>query len=178
MRIALPLIFVVLAGCGPMARPMVVRIEEKDQVQINEAWENMLSPPGRLDRILLLDTVMAYQLYQVGTDRVYFGSDKHLRDGVVTMEVFFDRRSPESDRFTIRYVNGRRQQELYETYLRQEVDDRFEFLFPSVAERNETSGDAAKLSEEEWKAREAELAAQRETRRREIEAATQPACAP
>ena len=178
MRIALPLIFVVLAGCGPMARPMVVRIEEKDQVQINEAWENMLSPPGQLDRILLLDTVMAYQLYQVGTDRVYFGSDKHLRDGVVTMEVFFDRRSPESDRFTIRYVNSNGQQQRYETYTRQQVDDRFEFLFPALAERRDTGEDTAELSKEECEARVAELAAQRETRRREIEAATQPACAP
>ena len=163
-----------LAGCGPMARPMAVRLQPEEQAQVDEAWENMLTPPDRLDRLLFLDTVLSGQLYQIGTDRLYFGSEKRLRDGVVTMEVFFDRRSPEADRFTIRYVNGRGQQELYETYSRQEVDDRFEFLFPVLAERRDTGDDTAELSKGECEAHVAKLKAERQARMKEIEAATQP----
>ena len=176
--IALALVLTV-AGCSSLvARPMVARLQPEQQSQIDDSWDNMLSPPERLDRMLLLDTVLAGQLYQIGADRVQFRSEKQVRDGTVTMEVFYSRHNPDNDRFTIRYVDGNGLQRRFETYTRQEVDERFEFLAPGLAERRTTGHECAELSDEERDALQKERKAQLEAREREIRAATQPADGP
>ena len=96
MRWMLPSMCLVVIGCGPMSKPMVVRLEEESQTAIDGAWENMLTPVDRLDRILLLDTVLANQLHQLGVDHLHFVSEKEVAGGVLIMEVVFDREEPES----------------------------------------------------------------------------------
>jgi hypothetical protein len=111
MRRALPalLILILLGGCGPLAVPAVRRLEAPEQEQIDRSWNNMLSPPARLDRELLLDTVEAFQLHHFGVDRLHMQSQKRFDGGTVTMDVYFDRGRREVDAFwiTIRNPRGR-----------------------------------------------------------------------
>src|SRR5262245_35896706 len=52
---------IVNVGCGPLATPMVVRLDAEDQAKVDDAWVNMFSPPNRLERELLLDTLISGQ---------------------------------------------------------------------------------------------------------------------
>jgi hypothetical protein len=151
---------------------MVFRLEDVRQVEVTGSWENMLSPVDRLDRILLLDTVLAGQLHQMGVDRLLFVSRKYVRDGAVTMEVFFERDKPEFDLFTITYVDGTGRELRHEQYTREEVDGRWEFLFHDFSK-----GDCEDTPEAQ-REKMAALKAQREVRMEEIKAATQPAGEP
>lgn len=171
MRWTLPLACLVVIGCGPMSKPMVVRLEEKDQTFVDQAWGNMLTPVDRLDRILLLDTILVRQMHQTGIDRLHFVSRKDLPGGTVRMEVFFDRQNPEADVFAVTYVDRSGRALRSEKYTREEVDGRFEFLYLPYVDRSEGI-DPAEC--EELEARKAE----REARMREIKAATQPANQP
>ncbi|HUU85985.1 MAG TPA: hypothetical protein VM243_21015 [Phycisphaerae bacterium] len=173
MRWTLPLACLLVIGCGPMSKPMVSRLEEKDQALVDQAWSNMLTPVERLDRILLLDTILAHESHQIGIDRLHFVSGKDLPGGTVRMEVFFDRQSPEGDLFAVTYVDRSGRVLRSEKYTREEVDGRFEFLIQRPPNVEEIEGiDPAEC--EQLKAQ----AAEHEARMREIKAATQPAHQP
>jgi hypothetical protein len=103
VRYVWPALFTVLllGGCGPLTLPVVARLEAQDQAQIDHSWNNMLTPPARLDRELLLDTIVAFQLDQFGVDRLHMQSEKRFTGGTVTMDVYFDRRRPEVDAFWV-----------------------------------------------------------------------------
>ena len=47
--LAVMCIVMVGAGCGPVTVPMVQRLPEDGQRQVDEIWQNMLTPPDRLD---------------------------------------------------------------------------------------------------------------------------------
>src|SRR5580765_3227054 len=96
-----------LTGCmmGPLTIPMVQRLEPESQRMVDESWKNMLTPPQRLDRTLLLDVICNMQLFQVGVDRVNFRSEKDVPDGKVVMEIDFRRDRVNRDRFTVTYYN-------------------------------------------------------------------------
>jgi len=121
-----------IGGCGPLTVPMVQRLEEKDQQQIDEAWSCMLSPPDRLDRTVLLDTIISFQLYQLGVDSLRMVSDKSVDGGTVVMEVRFDRGEPDHDEFTFVYRDARGRDVRRESYTRSEVEERVKVLFEPV----------------------------------------------
>jgi hypothetical protein len=148
-------------GCGPMLRPMTVRLEADQQRMVDRMWENMLTPADRLDRELLLDVVCEYALYQVGVDRLHMVAEKQYERGRVVMEIDCDGRSPGSDQFTVTLLDERGRTVRRERYGRSEIEARAEPLM-------ETERRAAAEASGEQKTKLVE-------RRARIEAATQPA---
>ncbi len=165
----IPLLCLLLAGCRPMTAPMVERLDDDTQAVVDYGWNNMLSPPDRLDRTLLLDAVVLVQLYQLGVDRLTLFSEKDVMDGVVTMEIIFDRQKPEEDRFSIVYLAHDATELRAEDFSREEVEDSVRFFQgASICERDPDE------PEEEFRERLAAMRAEIETRRQEIEAAMLP----
>lgn len=173
MRRVLPLVLVIIGACGPMTKPMVDRLEDKHQAAVDEAWENMLSPVDRLDRMLLLDTVIASGMFQLGVDRLHLVSEKALSAGVVCMEILYDRDDLDSAVFSIAYADPTGRVLRREEYGRDEVNDRFELL-SGLAEARCDPDETVEARRE----RRAALAAERKARMEEIRAATHPANEP
>src|SRR5687767_4309953 len=90
-----------LPSCGPMLLPAVHRLDPDTQFHVNNAWNNMLTPPARLDRDLLLDVILARQLHTLGVDRLDFRSEKDTSPGKVVMTVRYDRAYGTDSRFTV-----------------------------------------------------------------------------
>jgi hypothetical protein len=161
-----------VVGCyGPMTRPMVERLPEEQQQDIDNAWVNMFSPPDRLDHTLLLDVIVTMELFQKGVDRLWMVSEKRAGAGLVVMEVRFDRDDPTFDEFTVTYVDGLGREVRRERYAREEIHKRaaFLFMYPDLPD----DADAATREE-----RIREHAKQQEARKEEIRAATRPALGP
>jgi len=158
------------AGChGPLTFPAVERLSPAEQAAIDQYWNNMLSPTDRLDRGLLLDVVMFYQLHEVGVDRLHMESQKDFAGGAVTMTIDFVRANdPASDRLTLEVKNRAGQSLRKETYSGAEVLAQFKDL--SRPTTNPTTRPDGRQTEDDA-AREAWL----EARMRQISAATQPA---
>jgi|HubBroStandDraft_1064217.scaffolds.fasta_scaffold486025_1 hypothetical protein len=100
-RLLLLCLFLPLTGCGPMLFPGFNRLDDKTQAQVNQEWNNMLNPTDRLDRELLLDTIMMFQLHEEGVDRGAFHSEKDFDGGTVLMDVNYDRANEKSGWFDI-----------------------------------------------------------------------------
>ncbi len=177
-----------LAGCGPMTHPMVSRLTEDEQAQVDEAWTQMFLPPERLDRSLLLDVLLSFELHQVGVDRLALVSEKRVGQGRVIMTVNFDRASPAFDEFTIAYVDEAGCELRRERYTSAEIMDRLAFLFGEGRPRELCWGYAAVQVTEASESGEEQAAAENEEAQRrgarskelearvlEIQAATQPA---
>lgn len=157
-------------GCqGPLTAPMVKRLSPDDQRIVDESWDNMFTPSDRLDRHLLLDTVLLHQFHQQGVDRLRMVSEKFVRDGLVAMEVDFDRANPKFDAFTVTYMDADGNEIRRERYTYAEIQEAIDFLSGPLG-----LPDTPEMTEEE---RQAILEAQaaREERLKEIRAATQPA---
>jgi hypothetical protein len=102
MKYLLLMSLAVLGGCGHLFFPAVQRLSPDEQAQVDQTWNNMLTPPGRLDRELLLDTIEAFQLHATGIDRLKLECEKDFNGGTVHMIVDFNRRRPvENDRFIV-----------------------------------------------------------------------------
>jgi hypothetical protein len=86
-------------------------------------WVNMLSPTDRLDRDLLLDTLIAFQLHGLGVDRLTMQSEKDYIGGRVRMNVEFDRQRPEVDCFRVSVFDRGGRLVRAERYTGQEVLD-------------------------------------------------------
>jgi hypothetical protein len=144
---------------------MVTRLPEEQQKEVDSAWDNMLRPPDRLDRVLLLDTILSSQLWQLGIDRLDLTSEKRYADGWIRMEVRFDREHPELDEFALTLLDKTGRQLRRERYTREEVDERFAFLAGGCdVMEGETPEEASRRT-----------AFERRKRKEEIAAATQPA---
>jgi hypothetical protein len=125
----LTLSIVSLVGCGPMGSgPMPPRLEPDEQKKIDQAWNNALTPTDHLDRQAMLDTLVVTQAFQAGVDKLEFRSEKNFADGVVIMEVHFDREKPDGDAFvvTVRNPAGKELRRL--EYTRTEVETTFREL--------------------------------------------------
>jgi hypothetical protein len=170
------------AGChGPLYRPMPVRLDVEQQIQVDQVWRNMLTPPERLDHTLLLDTIITMHANQVGVDHIRMISEKdRVNDGIVIMEMRFDRERPERDEYTLRYIGASGEELRHERYTRAEIEERVAFLWGAPAcgfsEHRCSQTQPSDLSECE--SQEAARQAAREARVAEILAATQPASAP
>jgi hypothetical protein len=149
-------------GCGPLMRPMTIRLEADQQRMVDQMWNNMLTPADRLDRELLLDVVCVYALFQVGVDRLHMVAEKQYERGRVVMEIDCDGRSPGSDQFTVTLLDERGRTVRRERYGRSEIEALTE---PPITESQRKA--APERTEEEE--------AKRAQRRARIEAATQPA---
>jgi hypothetical protein len=174
LRLSLVLVCLFSIGCGRvMPVPMVDRLEPEKQFEVDVAWHNMLTPPDRLDRTLLLDVLLLHQFHAHGVDRLRLTSEKWLVGGVVVMEVVFERDDPARDAFWVTYQDDSGNVLRQERYSRVDIEERLEFAF----------GDGLIIGDEdeedpEIEALRAQRAAEREARMEEIQAATQPAVRP
>ena len=163
-------ILAVFAGChGPLAVPMVSRLGPEQQETIEQAWDNMLMPVDRLDRTLLLDVIMFYQLHSSGVDRLRMTSEKYIDGAMVLMEVDFDRDDPDGDAFTVTVFDDDGNELRRESYSPDEMTARIEELYKTEMVVDDF--------EERYGVNE-EAEAAREARMEEIHAATQPAIGP
>ncbi len=157
----------VIVGCGPLSMPMVARLGADDQARVDRAWEHLTARVTEVDRTLLLDAMIASQMYQIGVDQLEMVSVKNLSGGQVTMRVNFNRLRPEDDRFTFAYVDARTRVRREESFEFGEVAERYAFLYggeyggaflkdgePTTGENGEVVADAAAAREQA--AREAE----------------------
>lgn len=130
MRFVLTAICLFVVGCrGPLTKPMVDRLGEETQQKVDDAWANMFAPPDRLDRILMLDVILSGQLHQFGVDYLRLVSEKHVGEGLVVMEVRYDREDPMFDEFTVAYLDREGYEVRRERFTREEVEERIDFLF-------------------------------------------------
>jgi hypothetical protein len=169
-----------LPGCGPMTVPAFKRLPPDQQAQVDSSWKNMLTPTNRLDRELLLDVILAYELHQIGVDRATYEVDKDYADGTIHMRVTFDRSKPLDDHFFVEVRDKKNQLVRSETYSGDEVWSHFGALEgASVAERiattqpstQPTTQSMAATQPTDFELRQEWLKA----RMKQIEAATQPA---
>lgn len=159
MRCALIITCLVVVGChGPLGKPMVDRLDDETQMAVDEVWLKMFTPVDRMDRSLLLDVIVAGQLHTYGVDYLQLSSQKRVGDGLVVMDVGFDRDQPEFDEFSVRYVDGRGREVRRERFSRAEVEESFAFLFGQVQAALETEA----LTPEEVESRQAEWEARME----------------
>src|SRR5579864_3614524 len=101
------LLWLTMAGCGPMLLPMTSRLPPEEQAQIDRMWENMLTPVGRTDHQTLLDCILVYWMFQNGVDRLHLTSEKYLSHGKVVMEIDCDRTNPHADQFIVCVLDDR-----------------------------------------------------------------------
>ena len=160
---------ILLSGCkGPLGLPMVERLPDKQQRHVDEAWRNMLTPVDRLDRTLLLDSLLMNQFHHYGVDRLWMTSEKNVADRRVVMAVRYERTNPILDEFELTYVDGEGKELRRERYTHEEVLRRFNYLWLGPVRAQPSDGDA---SSEGIRRRRAAYDARVE----EIRAATQPA---
>lgn len=169
MKCIVALVVLALTACqGPMTVPAVQRLAPDQQEEINRDWNNMLKPSDRLDRGLLLDVVMYYQLHQMGVDRLHLESQKDYAGGTVVMTIDYVRASdPTNDRFTLEIKDPSGQSLRKETYSGEEVLSQFKALGTTTT-RPDGRPTEDEVAREMWV----------EARLRQIAAATQPADAP
>jgi hypothetical protein len=119
-----------VAGCSPVGMvPIVVPVDPDLQAEIDQEWRNMLSPPNRLDRTLLLDTIVAYQLHHLGADRVAYRSEKVIDGMTVVMHVTHERTRPEAGAFELFVYDRDGRIVRWETYTAGEVLDHAHEMF-------------------------------------------------
>lgn len=166
---------VVIAGCGPLTRPMVQRLSEEDQAKVDEVWKNIFTPTDRTDHTLLLDIMLHYQLFQLGVDRLSLTSEKRFDGGTAIMAVRYDREHPELDAFTFHCVDAKGRLIRQERYTREEVDARMTFFWAAPRCETTTAPASDQQLEDGCTAQEREREREVEARLQEIAAATQPA---
>ena len=71
--------------------PMPPRLDADGQKQIDDAWNQALTPIDKYDNQTLLDLLVITQAYQLGVDSLTFRSEKSFVGGKVVMEIAFDR---------------------------------------------------------------------------------------
>lgn len=168
-----PLIVVLafaLAGCGPLAIPAVQRLCPEEQAEVDASWNNMLAPPGRLDRQTLLDTLTCFQLHERGVNTLTMRSEKAFHGGTVVMEIHFDRGEELRDRFEIRIYDHQWKLVRAEQYPAEEVRQAIDSLFGQTWVPRGKDGEELQLTPEAL-----ERERRREERMKRVAAATQPA---
>ncbi|MBI5863205.1 MAG: hypothetical protein HZB38_01575 [Planctomycetes bacterium] len=158
-------------SCGPLGGvPIVTRLDSEEQANVDQSWANMFSPPQRLDRTLLLDTLLSGRMHERGVDELKLVSKKRVGDALVVMEVDFDRLSPDFDAFTVTYLDAPGLEMRHERYTFDEVKGRLQFLSgidDVISSPDLSDAERERLTEERRQ--------QIEARQKEIQAATQPA---
>lgn len=144
-RLTAPSLFIaaLLAGCGPLSTLMPARLDDKQQLSIDSAWNTALTPIDRADHQALLDILVTSYAWELGVDRIAFRSEKDFAGGVVIMELRYDRSRPEDDRFTVTVLGADARTLRQESYARAEVESTYHDLcseFDALKERKQTGG--------------------------------------
>ena len=166
-----------VAGCGPTMYPMIDRLPEEAQKQVDDSWGNMFTPPDRLDRTLLLDVLLVNQFHQRGVDRATMVSEKDIGARRAVMTMRFDRRNAAFDEFTISLVDDQGRECRRERYTADEIRDRLDYLRSHAWAM---SGDLEESDETDPRDRlkrarlQESLTREYQARTLEIQAATQP----
>ena len=96
----------VVLGChGPLTAPAMRRLDPDEQAQVDRMWNNMLVKPDRLDRELLLDVLLTFELHEEGVDRTTYHSEKDFAGGVVLMDMKYNRQKPLEDWFFVEILD-------------------------------------------------------------------------
>lgn len=159
-----------LTGCGPLTFPAVQRLDPEEQARVDSSWNNMLAPAGRLDRQVLLDTLILFQLHQAGVDCLVLRSEKTFDGGTAVMEVHHDRANPTLDRFEVRIYDTDWRMVRHEQYPSDEVFQVIRELSDAHTRPCDGDGNCLPLEPE----REERIRIHEERMRR-VAAATQPA---
>jgi hypothetical protein len=130
-------------GCGPLDRPMPVRLNDENQKEFDEAWNKALSPITKHDHQALLDLLVVTGAYQNGVDELYFRSTKRFQAGLVVMEIHYDRRMPNNDRFVVQMLDFDGKLLRQESYDRGEIDKTNEELLKEKGDLERKKGQAA-----------------------------------
>jgi hypothetical protein len=173
-RVLYAIVACMMTGCGPMVIPMIERLDDQDQAEVDEMWENMLTPAKRLDRQTLLDVLIMQMLYQRGGDQFVARAEKQTSHATVLMEISFDRLHPERDAFTVTMSDPVGREIRRETYAPDEIKQAVEELFggPRTLVPDQAAEDPQVIHEAQVRE------AQRGERLERARAATRPAAAP
>lgn len=101
---------------------MPPRLDPNGQQQIDDAWDQALTPVSRCDGQSLLDLLVTTQAYQLGVDTLAFRSEKRFSGGKVVMEIAYDRSKPGDDRFTVTVSDRAGKPVRVERYGREQVE--------------------------------------------------------
>lgn len=123
MRYFTTLPLVVLAGCGPMFFPGVLRLPPEEQAKVDCTWDHLADPERLVERQALLDAIVLSQLHQLGIDRLDLRCEKTTAHGLVVIEVHYDRLAPAVDCMVIRFFDNDGHCRRVECYPNQEVMD-------------------------------------------------------
>jgi hypothetical protein len=102
-------------------------------------WNNMLVTPDRLDRELLLDVLLTFEMHEQGVDRATYHAEKDYAGGVVVMEMKYDRLKPLEDWFFVEVFDKQKKSIRKEHYSGEEIwshySDTFAYqmLAPAIA---------------------------------------------
>jgi hypothetical protein len=165
-----------VGGCGPMVSPMLPRLKPDEQRQVDQAWDNLLTPIQRVDRQTLLDTNVAFWMYTLGVDRMHLISQKYFSGGTVIMEIDCNRATPDSDQYTITVLDHQGRTLRRERYSRSDVEESSAALASDIFQASSTTRpttQAATAPSETPQHREQRQDVER--RRDVVVAATQPA---
>lgn len=127
MKILVILFCTAAAGCaGPTVYPAVQRLEPDEQALVDHMWNNMLNPVDRLDRELLLDVMLAYELHVYGIDRLKLDCEKDFDGGTIRIKLDYDRRrAREDDRLVVEIRDNKGNLLRREVYQNEEVLSHF-----------------------------------------------------
>lgn len=111
-----------MTGCGPMSQPLPERLSDEAQQDIDNHWNQALTPVEKHDRETWLDVLVVTRAYQAGVDSLDFRSEKKWAGGRVVMEIHFDRAKPADDRFEITVLDHAGQVLRRERFGREEIE--------------------------------------------------------
>ena len=175
LTLVLPLM---LIGCGAVMSPFMIQLDSDQQKVVDGMWNNMLTPPTRLDRELLLDVLCEYQVLQMGADRVHITAEKYLANGRATLDADFDHANPEADQMTLIVHDSLGRTVRRERYFRREINARLPEINSELAKHKGpytiALGSATQPSKPET-SEETRLRLDKQKHEMRIQAATQPA---
>lgn len=108
-------------GCLAAYEPMPQRLSPEGQTQVDEGWSRVVAAREKVDRQLLLDTIILEQLWHSGVDRLDLTVEKDVGDATVRMVTHFRREKPEADRFTVTYLDRAGSILREESFTREEI---------------------------------------------------------
>ncbi len=162
-----PILLLIASGCrGPLAVPMVERLDSPAQAKVDGVWGVLLDSQAPVDRTLLLDIVLLHQLHQLGVDSLHLTSTKRVADGYIEMQVRFERDQPELDEFSVTHFHADGREIRRERYARADIEERIAFFTGSTMV-DETATPEAREAQEHRNA-------ERDARMQEIEALVRP----
>lgn len=137
VRTCLLLLAPIVAGCGPLDRPLPDRLDPQSQKKVDEAWVRAFAPVNRLDHQSLLDVLIGGRVYQLGVDSLELRSEKQFAGGRAVMEVHYERAKPDQDRFIISIFDDAGKLLRSERFDRKDVEATYRTLHDHLPEGTE-----------------------------------------